>query len=224
MERRMNDKVKVLIIDDNPIDRKLTRAILEKNGFLVVDLSRASSCLEIISAENPSLVLLDILMPDMNGNQALQLIRSKYSAIELPVIMVTSKSDATDIVESLELGANDYITKPIQINVALRRIETHLTISTQAKLIAKTRELEALHATIITFKHELNNPLAIALGMINGLKKEYSNEDRFLKLETAIWRTANVIKILSELLTKTSFQYDQSTQYPKLISFKREIN
>ncbi len=220
----MNDKVKVLIIDDNPIDRKLTRAILEKNGFLVVDLSRASSCLEIISAENPSLVLLDILMPDMNGNQALQLIRSKYSAIELPVIMVTSKSDATDIVESLELGANDYITKPIQINVALRRIETHLTISTQAKLIAKTRELEALHATIITFKHELNNPLAIALGMINGLKKEYSNEDRFLKLETAIWRTANVIKILSELLTKTSFQYDQSTQYPKLISFKREIN
>lgn len=88
------EKPKILVIDDSEVDRELSTLMLEENGFAVVALNQANQCMEAIANEKPNLVLLDIMMPGVDGNQALQQIRQKYSQVELPVIMATSKSDA----------------------------------------------------------------------------------------------------------------------------------
>lgn len=216
----MSDKLKILIIDDSRVDRELSRMILEKNGFQVVELSSAASCLETIAAERPNLLLLDIMMPDFDGNQVLQMIRGQYSEIELPVIMVTSKADAADVVESLKLGANDYITKPIQFDVALRRIQTHLKVGIQSNLIAQAKELSGVQAAITTFNHEINNPLTIALGNVQVLKRKYGTEPEFTKLEATLWRIADVVKKSSRLLEETSVKYEAYAVNSKMVSLK----
>ena len=216
----MTTSAKILIIDDNQFDRDLTRLMLTKSGFEVTELNRAATCLEVIRTEKPNLILLDIMMPDMNGNQALQMIREKYSEIELPIIMVTSKIDASDVIESLILGANDYITKPIKFDVALRRIQTHLAIGMQSALIAKAKELEAIHAMITTFNHEVNNPLFIAFGLVKSLKAQNQTDPRIPKLEIALERIAEVVKKTDQILGQSSLKYEEYSKTIKMISLK----
>ena len=83
-------------------------------------------CWTVLSRMGPDLVLLDIEMPIISGLDALKAIREVYSPIEMPVIMVTAKDQSEDMVKALSLGANDYLTKPIDFPVALARIGTQL--------------------------------------------------------------------------------------------------
>ena len=83
-------------------------------------------------------MLLDVMMPDLNGFQVLSRVREARSAADLPVIMVTAKSQSNDVVEGFRLGANDYVTKPIDFPVALARISTH--VAHRRALLALARE------------------------------------------------------------------------------------
>lgn len=205
----MSQPSKILVVDDNRVDRELARMMLEKNGLDVVELSSAISCLETIAAEKPSLVLLDIMMPDLDGNRALCMIRGKYSELQLPVIMVTSKSDASDVLESLKLGANDYIAKPIQFDVAVRRIQTHLAIGLQSSLVVRSKELEAIHAMIVNLNLELNGPLAAAIGRMTMLRRKYGEEPGFKEVEEMIWKVIEVVGKTTTLLDKSPFDFDE---------------
>jgi DNA-binding response OmpR family regulator len=73
-------------------------------------------------------VLLDILMPRISGLDVLRLLRARYPAADLPVIMATAKDQSSDVVEALQLGANDYVTKPFDFPVVLARIQTQLSL------------------------------------------------------------------------------------------------
>jgi len=91
----------------------------------------------------------------------LQKIRKEYSSIELPVIMVTSKNETSDIVNALDAGASDFITKPFQIKIALARINTHLQIKEMSASLIKKNKRDAVAAMIATYNHEINNSLTI---------------------------------------------------------------
>ncbi len=216
----MIQEKKILIVDDNHVAREMVKLMLEKRGFSVVQLSGGASILETITVEQPQLVLLDLIMPDMDGNQTLEMIRTRYTESELPVIMVTSQSESVDFIESLKRGANDYITKPIQFDVALRRIQTQLTLKTQTALITHTKEMAAIHATITTFNHEINNPLAIATGQVHFLRKKYGEEPEFPKLEKALLRIAEVIKKTGTLLESSSIDFEQYAGASQMINLK----
>ncbi len=203
--------VKILIIDDNEVDRELIRAMLELNEYSVTELGDATSCMKVIATEKPDLVLLDIMMPGFDGNQLLQLIRMKYPEIKLPVIMVTSKSDASDVVESLNLGANDYITKPIQFDIALRRIQIHLTMAVQSRLLSRAKELEATNAMLRTLAHEINNPLTVALGTLSQLNVKYGTDSEFSNLEQSLWQIADVVNKSKEILQKAEVSLNETT-------------
>ncbi|MBF0299243.1 MAG: response regulator transcription factor [Oligoflexia bacterium] len=215
---------KILVVDDNEVDRELSIRMLKKNGFEVIPLDMPTKCIDTVIAEKPDLILLDIMMPGLDGNQVLQLIREKFTEIELPIIMVTSKLDASDVVESLKKGANDYITKPVQFEVALRRIHTHLTIAAQSKAMAKAKELEAIHAMIVTYNHEINNPLAIALTYIEAIKDK-SGEKSDLKtevhgLESAFWRISEMMKKTRLVIEKGSVvEYEKYDESLKMFNF-----
>ena len=105
----------------------LTRR-LERLGYTVTAAADGRQALELIARQPFDVVLLDIKMPGLTGFQVLQAIRRIHSVTDLPVVMVTSSDDSDSIVEALQLGANDYVTKPIDFPVALARIRTHLLL------------------------------------------------------------------------------------------------
>ena len=223
MESNMIEtKTKILVIDDNQVDRELSTMMLQENGFDVLALSTAAQCLDVIVAEKPNLLLLDIMMPDVDGNQALLMIRRKFTQLELPIIMVTSKSDASDVIEALKNGANDYVAKPVQFEVAIKRIQAHVAMAAQSKVMAEAKELGAIHAMITTYKHEINNPLMIAVGNLSLLKKKYLTDPEIAKLETALHRIAEIIRKSQLVLEKGSVEYEAYAKTMTMINLNNE--
>ncbi|MBI5154022.1 fused response regulator/phosphatase [Candidatus Poribacteria bacterium] len=118
----------ILIVDDNEFNRELLVQDLEDNAYEVETASNGMEALESIERSLPAMVLLDVMMPGLSGIQVCQTLRSKHRTQELPIIMVTARADAQDVVAGLRAGANDYVTKPIDIDVLLARMETHLKL------------------------------------------------------------------------------------------------
>lgn len=116
----------LLVVDDNEANRDILSRRLERSGFTVLVAADGPSALDIVERSRVDLVLLDIMMPGMNGIDVLKVLRATHSAAELPVIMATAKTDSEDVVEALTLGANDYVTKPIDFPVVLARVQAHL--------------------------------------------------------------------------------------------------
>jgi DNA-binding response OmpR family regulator len=109
----MAEKYKILIVDDNPANLELLAAFLLPNGFMVLKASGGKVAIEAAKSERPNAILLDIMMPGMDGLQVCEVLRSDPDFNRVPIIMVTAKDKAADIVQSLEKGADDYIVKPI---------------------------------------------------------------------------------------------------------------
>ncbi|HEY4066864.1 MAG TPA: EAL domain-containing protein [Burkholderiaceae bacterium] len=119
-------KARLLIVDDVRENRDILRRRFERHGFHTTEASGGPEALELIERETFDLVLLDMMMPEMGGLEVLERVRSEYSPGVLPVIMVTAKSQSEDVVEALNRGANDYITKPVDFSIALARVVTQL--------------------------------------------------------------------------------------------------
>jgi DNA-binding response OmpR family regulator len=105
----------------------LSRKLTEK-GYTVSESDGGLRALEMIASGNYDLLVLDIIMPDLDGLEVLRKIREKLSPTALPVIIATANDESEDIVRAFELGTNDYVTKPINFPVLLARIETHLRL------------------------------------------------------------------------------------------------
>ena len=117
---------RLLIVDDVRDNREILRRRFERQGYEAVEASGGVEALALIARETFDIVLLDMMMPDLSGLEVLASIRKRFSQGALPVIMVTAKTESEDIVGALNLGANDYITKPVDFSVALARVVTQL--------------------------------------------------------------------------------------------------
>ena len=116
----------LLVVDDNEDNRDILARRLERAGFVVPRAASGAEALDAIERGGIDLVLLDIMMPGLSGIDVLQRLRERYSAARLPVVMVTARAESEEIVYALELGANDYVTKPIDFPVVLARVKAHL--------------------------------------------------------------------------------------------------
>ncbi len=122
----MSRRASLLVVDDNELNRDALTRSLRQSGYAVQAAATGEEALGLIDQIVFHLVLLDVEMPGMSGLEVLQRLRATKSRTELPVIMVTARSGGDDVVEALTLGANDYVTKPVDFQVAVARIETHL--------------------------------------------------------------------------------------------------
>ena len=121
---------KVLIVDDEPINRQVLINNLSLYNYAITEASNGQEALAVMEGGFiPDLILLDLMMPHMNGYEVCQKIRERFPAYELPIVMLTAKNQVADIVEGFESGANDYLSKPIQKQEMLARIRTHISLA-----------------------------------------------------------------------------------------------
>lgn len=117
----------LLLVDDDPLNLDALSRRLIRNGYSVLTAASGADALAVVRATPVDAVLLDVMMPGMSGIETLQAIRRSRSAADLPVIMVTANDTSADVVTALDMGANDYVTKPVDFAVALARVRTHVT-------------------------------------------------------------------------------------------------
>ena len=113
----------ILVVDDEPMILEVVTSLLESRGFTVFPAASGKYALEIFNSQNIALVVLDLMLPDISGEDVCQAIR-KISRI--PIIMLTAKSEESDLLEGLELGADDYITKPFSLKELAARVDAVL--------------------------------------------------------------------------------------------------
>jgi DNA-binding response OmpR family regulator len=132
-------KPRILVVDDTEANRETLARRLERRGYVVDTAVDGPDALAKLVDCPCELVLLDIMMPGMSGMEVLERVRKDHSAAELPVIMCTAKDQSEDMVKAFELGASDYVTKPIDFGVVLARVQTHLEL---CKSVRQIKELE----------------------------------------------------------------------------------
>jgi len=135
---------RLLVVDDDELNRDLLSRMLFRNGYEVVTAANGPETLEILRAQPVDLVLLDVMMPDVSGIDLLRQIRTKFPANVLPVIMVTAMPESEGLVAAMRMGANDYITKPVDFAIALARIETRLALASVSLEQERASELYRL--------------------------------------------------------------------------------
>ena len=116
----------LLLVDDDAMNRDMLSRRLARKGYTVLTAESGPRALEMLGSNRIDALLLDVMMPGMSGIETLKRVRQSHSVSELPVIMVTAKDRSEDVVDALDLGANDYVTKPLDFPIVLARIRTQV--------------------------------------------------------------------------------------------------
>ena len=116
----------ILIVDDSPTETHVLTTMLEKNGFVVSTAASGEEGIEKAKSEKPDLILMDVVMPGMNGFQAARQISSESETSAIPIIIVSTKDQETDKMWGMRQGAKDYVTKPADEKELMTKINTLL--------------------------------------------------------------------------------------------------
>jgi len=124
----MVNKNLILTVDDKPQNLQFLGKLLSNNGYEVAMAQSGAQALTFVKTEFPDLILLDVMMPDMDGYEVCEKLKAGIPTRHIPVIFLTAKSDARDIVKGFEAGGVDYVTKPFHSAELLARIKTHIEL------------------------------------------------------------------------------------------------
>jgi signal transduction histidine kinase len=152
------------VVDDDPMNRLLLRRILEPD-YRITTAEDGQEALALLQEHVFDVMLLDIMMPGMNGLEVLRLVRQEYAPTDLPIIMVSALAESDDVVRGLQLGANDYITKPFSVEVARARVSMQLTVKQlsdeKKRTISELHSLQTMREMFFrTVSHDLKGPIS----------------------------------------------------------------
>lgn len=204
----------ILIVDDEPKLREVVSSYLKKNGFRTLEASNGKDALHYISAENVDFVVLDLMLPDMSGEEICQTIRRQFS---VPILMLTAKINEKDRIKGLSIGADDYMIKPFSPRELVLRVKTILRRS-DGELLAEQITYNEGELKIAANKQEVH----VKGRLINLTPNEY-------KLLITFARHPNRIFSRDELIEKIlGFDYEGGTrtidQHVKNLRHKIESN
>jgi two-component system cell cycle response regulator len=167
---------KILVIDDLPENVFLLQDRLENEGYEVITAYEGKSGLNKAITEQPDLILLDIMMPDITGLDVCKKLVSNEETSYIPIILVTAKIEAEDIKEGLEAGAFDYIKKPFNRIELLARVKSALKLSDARKQLIEAEKSKLFAATVVTANHKIKQPLTLMSLSAAAIKREIGKE------------------------------------------------
>ncbi|MCX7769635.1 MAG: response regulator [Proteobacteria bacterium] len=192
---------KLILIADDEIDNViLLQKRLRASGFDTVEAYDGNETIEKVFQCNPDLILLDIMMPGKDGYEVLQILRTNEKTKDIPVIMLTARAEIPDKVKGLELGAEDYVTKPFDYNELLARINSHLESKREVEEKIKLEKLAALSTMMEGVAHEVRNPLVVIGGFTKKLLSMTPDDDpRRLYLEMIQKEAERLDKMIKDI-------------------------
>ncbi len=195
----------ILVVDDNATNLRLLVNILSSAGYVVRPARSGTIALASIYAALPDLILLDVMMPEMDGYEVCRRLKEDEHTRDIPVIFISALNDLEEKVKSFALGAVDYIPKPFHAEEVLARIHTHLTIrQLQNDLMDQIAELDAFAHTVA---HDLKSPLALVTGFADLLIEDnaaLTPEQQLLYLDKIQKAGRKAVNIIDELLLLAS--------------------
>ena len=166
---KLASEYKVLIVDDVPTNVMLVQAILKKEGYTLLTCDSGTKALRIANEKHPNLILLDIMMPEMDGYEVLQHLKSNPETTDIPVIIMSALSDMQSIVKGYQLGATEYVTKPFQREELLKRVAHRYELYSIKRIkaeLAQIAECLSVRGFLGSFKAKLaefaENPICKA--------------------------------------------------------------
>jgi two-component system sensor histidine kinase/response regulator len=208
-------KEKILIVDDTAHVRQLLSAMLTKRGYEVQVVDSGAEALTTIQESPPDLILLDIMMPDMDGFEVCERLKTDPQTHDIPIIFISALESTEDKVKGFTVGGVDYVTKPFQVKEVLARVVTHLSLrALQKQLQEASREMavqldelqarnEELDAFSRAVARDLKAPLTSIIGFADMLKTIHdtmSDDDLEESLQTISANGRKMTKIIDELL------------------------
>ncbi len=202
----MNDKKKslILIVDDNPQSLQLLGNLLLENGYEPAAALNGENALNFVQKREPDLILLDVMMPGMNGYEVCEKLKSDEKTTHIPVIFLTAKIGEEDVVRGFDAGGVDYVAKPFHLTELLARVRTHVCLrSMQKKIEEQNREL--VEATSLRedveriTRHDLKNPLTAIITLtsllLNGNSDREKRFEYFGIIRDAAFRILSMINL-----------------------------
>lgn len=125
---------KILLVEDNPVNRRLAEFLLRSHGYLVSEAATAQEAFEIMKTERPDLIVMDIQLPEMDGLEATRKLKEDPSLCDIPVVAVTSYAMKGDREKALAAGCVGYVTKPIDKTIFIEEVDSHLGKKCQGQL------------------------------------------------------------------------------------------
>lgn len=167
---------RILVVDDQPGNLRVVGALLSRHGYQVLEASNGHDALRIAAEQLPDLILLDVLMPDMDGFQVLARMRRDEALVRLPVVCLTAARDREQLLRAFDAGAVDYVTKPFLPEELLARVNAHLGLKlARDRLERVARERQEL---VNLVAHDLKNPLSSVLFAVDILRNRGVAEHR----------------------------------------------
>lgn len=206
---------KILIVDDVMSNVLLLKVLLTNEKFAIATASNGRQALEQVEKENPDLVLLDVMMPDMSGFEVAQHLKSNPNTADIPIIFLTALNSTADIVKGFQVGANDFISKPFNKEELIIRVTHQISLVAAKRLIlSKTEELQRTIAgrdkLYPVIAHDLRSPMGSIKMVLNmlilNLPSEKIGAEMYELLTMANQTTEDVFSLLDNLLKWTKSQ------------------
>ena len=215
----------ILIIDDNPMNLMLASHVLEGKGYSTRTAEDGKTGLSEIEKEIPSLILLDVNMPEIDGFEVCRLINKNEKWKEIPIIFLTANSQTEDLVEGFEAGGVDYITKPFKSEELLVRVKNHLELAeSRITIIEMNKSRDKLYSIIA---HDIRSPLSGILQTIDAIDQGYfdpCSEDFKEIIHHLRIRTKDTSTLLTSLLQWTRLQDENASLHFKETNLALVIN
>jgi len=215
---------KLFVVDDVQTNVLLLKALLGKEGYGILVANNGQEALEVIRNENPDLILLDVMMPGMDGFEVAERLKSEEFRCEIPIIFLTALDDTQSIVNGFKLGVGDFISKPFRKEELMVRIKHQLSLVAARRIIEEKNE--ELRKTIAgrdkmysVIAHDLRSPMASMKMLLNtimmSVEKDKIDPDIFDMLEMSNKTSEEVFSLLDNLLKWTKSQLGKLTVIPQ---------
>ncbi|MEW6108357.1 MAG: response regulator [Nitrospirota bacterium] len=216
----MDKKNRILIVDDNTDTVELLRKRLRSEGYETEEAYDGEECLRHVDSYNPDLIVLDVMMPKLNGYEVCERLKTDETTRYIPILMLTAKSDIADKVKGLDIGADDYLAKPFDYKELSARVRSLLGIKAAREKLVEVEKTDALGQMMDEVAHEVRNPLVSIGGFARrvhaDLPEGNPNRKYLEMIIEEVARLETIVKQLIEIQT-VSLSYLEPTDINEVI-------